>query len=141
MVEFFVPGEPVPQPRPRVFLAGGRARAVSAPKAHPVTAFKEAVALTARQACEHGPLRGPLWLYVLFLMPRPKSKCWKRRSQPREWHHCKPDLDNLVKALLDGCNMICWHDDAQVCFMEVAKRIAAGHEQAGVAVKVVEAEE
>ncbi len=33
-----------------------------------------------------------------------------------------PDLDNAVKAVLDGCNKIVWKDDRLVCSMSVEKR-------------------
>jgi Holliday junction resolvase RusA-like endonuclease len=25
------------------------------------------------------------------------------------------DIDNMLKAVLDGCNKVAWHDDTQVC--------------------------
>ncbi|WP_253896077.1 RusA family crossover junction endodeoxyribonuclease [Solibacillus sp. R5-41] len=33
----------------------------------------------------------------------------------------KPDLDNLVKGIKDGCTKIIWHDDAQIVEMVVRK--------------------
>jgi crossover junction endodeoxyribonuclease RusA len=31
------------------------------------------------------------------------------------------DIDNLSKAILDGCNNIVWKDDTQVCYLRIRK--------------------
>jgi Holliday junction resolvase RusA-like endonuclease len=36
----------------------------------------------------------------------------------------KPDPDNIAKAVLDACNGVVWHDDAQVVGLTVRKRFA-----------------
>jgi Holliday junction resolvase RusA-like endonuclease len=33
----------------------------------------------------------------------------------------KPDLDNLIKGIKDGCNKIIWHDDSQIVDMTMRK--------------------
>ena len=33
----------------------------------------------------------------------------------------KPDLDNLIKRIKDGCNKIIWHVDSQIVEMNVRK--------------------
>ena len=33
----------------------------------------------------------------------------------------KPDIDNIQKAVLDGCNKVVWKDDALICKIEVEK--------------------
>jgi Holliday junction resolvase RusA-like endonuclease len=48
-VTFTVPGDPVPQPRPRVSTAGGFARAY-VPKGHAIHGYRQAVAIAARAA-------------------------------------------------------------------------------------------
>ncbi len=132
MIAFFVPGPPVPQPRPRVYANGG---VLSNPPR--VKAFKDAVTLVARNACAGEPLPDPVWLYLLFLMPRPK----RLKGEDREWHWCTPDLDNLVKSTKDAMTAAgVWVDDAQVCHCEASKRYAAKGEKPGVHVKVVPAE-
>ena len=34
----------------------------------------------------------------------------------------RPDLDNYVKAILDGANEILWHDDSQIVDLLLYKR-------------------
>lgn len=36
-------------------------------------------------------------------------------------HTRKPDLDNLIKYILDCGNKILWHDDAEICKITAAK--------------------
>jgi len=48
-ITFSVPGEPVPQPRPRVSTRGGFARAY-VPAKHPVHAYRHSLAAAARDA-------------------------------------------------------------------------------------------
>ncbi|WP_445477389.1 RusA family crossover junction endodeoxyribonuclease [Lysinibacillus irui] len=33
----------------------------------------------------------------------------------------KPDLDNLIKGIKDGCNKVIWHDDPQIVEMNVRR--------------------
>lgn len=123
---------PVPQPRPRAFSAGPfRSRIVSAPHKHPVHRFKRAIAAEIERLAM-SPVDGPLGLSLLFRMPRPKNKIWKRRPMPRESHSVKPDLDNLAKSVMDAANGLLWYDDSQVMRLEVAKWLAAGDESPGV---------
>lgn len=37
----------------------------------------------------------------------------------------KPDVDNVVKAVFDGCNGVVWRDDVQVVDLRICKRYAA----------------
>lgn len=133
-VQFRVPGVPIPQPRPRVF--GGVA--VSAPKGHPVIAYKEAVNVAAWIAWnQRPPLTGPVAVELLFLMPRPSALRWKTKPMPRLPHTAKPDADNLAKAVLDALALL-WVDDNQVFRLNASKWIAAGGEEPGTIVRVME---
>jgi Holliday junction resolvase RusA-like endonuclease len=39
-----------------------------------------------------------------------------------------PDIDNLIKAILDGLNGIAWQDDTQVVKI-IAERLVAGNKE------------
>lgn len=129
---FIVPGEPIPQPRPRVGAGGKRGTTARRPRAylptdHPIRAFKHAVAIFARR---HGVrlLTGAVECRIVFVLKRPKSQTRKRGPNPREWHAKRPDVDNLVKAVLDGLNGLAWLDDGQVAVLRSTKWVAAGGE-------------
>ena len=38
------------------------------------------------------------------------------------WHTSRPDLDNIIKAILDGLNGIVFHDDAAVAEIIASKK-------------------
>lgn len=125
MIQFFVPGTPKAQPRPRATMRGGRAGVYDPGSAGEwKLAIRQALSLALldseegremmRAAKEH---RDPLRLAVSFSMPRPQKHLRKgglRDDAPRHWHTQKPDGDNLLKAVLDAINDSGhWADDSQ----------------------------
>lgn len=71
----------------------------------------------------HAPISGPVKISVTFWIQRPKSHFRKfglKASAPDQ-HVQKPDVDNLIKAVLDGMNGIAWADDTQVVQVEARK--------------------
>lgn len=116
---FTVPGDPVPQPRPRVSTRGGFARAY-VPAKHPVHAYRDAVAAAARAAGAgvHGE---PVSVVIDFVWERPKSHLRKSGVKPNAPVLPRPDLDNTTKAVLDSLNGVAWEDDSQVQRLVVEK--------------------
>ena len=116
---FTVPGEPVPQPRPRVSTRGGFARAY-VPATHPVHAYRDAIAAAARAAGAgvHGE---PVSVVIDFVWERPKSHLRKSGVKPDAPVLPRPDLDNTTKAVLDSLNGVAWEDDSQVQRLVVEK--------------------
>ncbi len=116
---FTVPGEPVPQPRPRVSTRGGFARAY-VPAKHPVHAYRDAIAAAARVAGAgvHGE---PVSVVIDFVWERPKSHMRKSGVKPDAPVLPRPDLDNTTKAVLDSLNGVAWEDDSQVQRLVVEK--------------------
>lgn len=116
---FTVPGEPVPQPRPRVSTRGGFARAY-VPAQHPVHAYRDAIAAAARAAGAgvHGE---PVSVVIDFVWERPKSHMRKSGVKPDAPVLPRPDLDNTTKAVLDSLNGVAWEDDSQVQRLVVEK--------------------
>lgn len=127
-LSFRVDSLPVAQPRPRIVQPHrhARAMAVSAPKSHPVYAFRQAVTLAAQQAYDGDPMHMPLFLKIDFFFPRPSNKRWKKQAMPREWKTTRPDLDNLIKGVKDALSGVLWTDDSQVVDLRVGKFIVAG---------------
>ena len=65
---------------------------------------------------------GPLEVEMVFAfaMPKSTSKRMRERLVGRE-RPKKPDIDNLVKTVLDGCNGVVYRDDAQICRISARK--------------------
>lgn len=104
LIEIYINGVPKGQPRPRSFIMGGKARVYN-----PSTAegWKNAIAAAFQMFIPEKPYEGPLSVSIWFRMPRPKSHYRTGKfsnllkdSAP-EFHLQKPDLDNMVKAVLD----------------------------------------
>lgn len=101
MINFFVDGLPVPQGSMKVI--NGR---VIHNKGSELAAWRSAVALTARQKGAR-PSPDPIKIEMRFYMPRPKTV---KRPEPS----VAPDLDKLIRAVLDGLTAIAYIDDGQV---------------------------
>lgn len=139
MIQFFVQGEPKPQPRPRAFARkmGDKfvARVFDAGTAE---GWKAQIAVAAKPFLPAEPLDGPIALRVTFNLPRPKAHLKKDGSVKDGaplWHTSRPDLDNYVKAVCDALTQIgMWRDDNQVADMSLRKQYGP---QAGAFVEVV----
>lgn len=121
---FRVPGEPIPQPRPRFCSIGGLPRAY-VPAGHPVHAYREAVRLAALAAGVK-MATGPVEVSVLFVFGRPPSHLAAdgslRRTAPL-WPVLRcGDADNLGKAIGDSLIGVAYRDDSQVDFGFLRRR-------------------
>ena len=82
------------------------------------------------------PLEGPVAVHATFTLPRPKSAVKARWAPDR-----KPDIDKLLRALLDACTAGgAWRDDAQVVTVAVSKVYAVDGNLPGVTFTVAPAE-
>lgn len=118
-ITFSVPGEPVPQPRPRVSTRGGFGRAYT-PTKHPVHAYRRAIAFEAAKA---GATPGTETVSVVIdaVFVRPKSHVTKKgvKASAPELPRC--DVDNVAKAVLDSLTGVAWMDDTQVRRLVIEK--------------------
>ena len=118
-IAFSVPGEPVPQPRPRVTTRGGFGRAY-VPHAHPVHAYRASLAAAARDAGAE-PHAEPVSVVIDLVFERPKSHMNKSGVKPSAPRLPRVDLDNVGKAILDSLNGVAWGDDRQVQRLVIEK--------------------
>ena len=121
MIQAFVPGIPQPQGSKNAYVRGNRAVLVEANKKLP--AWRQAVTEkleAANVSCQ--PLQGAVDAQIIFFMPRPKSVT---RLLPT----VKPDVDKLIRAILDcGTKAGIYNDDSQVIEI-VAHKLYADAEQ------------
>lgn len=125
-VTFSIPGEPVPQPRPRVSTRGGFARAY-VPKTHAVHAYRAAIVKACRAALASadsqewlGEPGCPLNVVIDAVFARPKSHMRKSGVKPDAPKLPRPDVDNLAKAVLDALQDVIG-DDTCVARLVVEK--------------------
>jgi Holliday junction resolvase RusA-like endonuclease len=117
-ITFSVPGDPVPQPRPRVSTRGGFARAY-VPAKHPVHAYRTSIAAAAHDA---GLINTgePISVIIDAVFQRPKSHMTKKGVKPTAPRLPRPDVDNLGKAVLDALQDVIG-DDTHVARLVVEK--------------------
>ncbi len=67
---------------------------------------------------------GPIGLHVAFTLRRPKST--RKRNPPSTTALAakRPDIDKLVRAVLDALQAVWYSDDSQVVDLSVSKRVA-----------------
>ena len=133
IITFEVPGQPRGKGRPRATVRGGHARMYTPAETE---AYESLVRMCAAQALSGRPIfEGPVEVMVQIVLARPKRLCRKADPIGRILCASKPDADNVVKAILDGCKVL-WRDDAQVAHMDVWKYYAARDEAPHVRVQV-----
>ena len=117
-ITFSVPGNPVPQPRPRVSTRGGFARAY-VPSKHPVHHYRTQLATAARDAGLTAT-GDPLDVVIDAVFERPKSHMRKSGVKPDAPKLPRPDVDNVAKAVLDALQDV-MGDDSMVARLVVEK--------------------
>ena len=123
VVTFTVPGVPQGKGRARIVKIRGSSRMATPQK---TVDYEGLIAYAALQAMAGEPLIEDAAACNIFIyMPVPASWSDKKRRLALEGEllpTTKPDIDNVVKAVLDGCNGIVWWDDVQVVDLRVRKR-------------------
>lgn len=143
---FEVQGIPIAQPRARAARMGNSIRMYT-PKSHPITNWKMVVGLSARRAKDG--LKSVFACGIDILDPQkpskefvvnpshkifvtagfyfPHLKATKAKDKCARYKNSKPDVDNLIKGLLDALNDSgVWSDDNQVCSITAYKAYVNG---------------
>lgn len=132
-----IPGQPVPQPRPRVSTRGGFGRAYT-PKGHAIHAYRQAITLMAGQQRN---VTGAVELEVEAVFARPPSHWRKHDLRPDAPPWPRADGDNLLKGIADAItDSGLWTDDDAVVFWSIRKRWAARNESARTLIRIREAD-
>jgi len=94
-----IPGPPIGKGRPRATMRGGAVRTYTPKKTAHWEAFAASILMDHWRS---SPLSCPTSASILALFPRPQRMIWKTKPMEREPYCQKPDLDNVVKAILDA---------------------------------------
>ena len=106
-VHFEVLGLPVAQGSMRAFVVKGRPVITSASKN--LNQWRQLVALRANDIAA-APFEGPVVIELNFRVPKPKSAPKKKRIFATK----RPDLDKLIRSVLDALTHVLYRDDSQV---------------------------
>ena len=132
-VSFTIPGDPIPKARARAAIRRGRITHYTPDQTE---RYELAVAAAAKQAMGRCvPISGPVSLSVRITCAIPAS--WSKKRQEAAIGSPKvsrPDIDNYIKSIMDGCNGVLWTDDSQVT--ELCRCIKVYGEKPGVLVEV-----
>jgi Holliday junction resolvase RusA-like endonuclease len=119
VIRITVTGQPIPQGSLKAIPGGRVTRLVhSDAKLKP---WRGKIAAACRQIdpVERFTSGEPVAVRVVFFLDRPKSVSPTKRP----WPMAKPDLDKLLRGVLDGITEGgLWTDDAQVCHLAAEKR-------------------
>lgn len=121
-LSFTIPGPPRGKGRPKFARRG---KFVSVYTDDKTASYENLAKLAAERALAgRGPTAAPVCVKVVAFVAIPKSGSKAARAamlaneaRPSK----KPDLDNIVKAVLDGINGVVFVDDAQVVELSAAK--------------------
>lgn len=135
LLEFTIPGEPRGKGRPRAARTKGGVRLYTDAK----TESYEALAATSAHQALAGrdPFTEPLNVQVTVRLTPPSSTPKKVRAAIMAGEApClgRFDLDNIVKAVLDGCNKVAFRDDRQIVGIYALK---VASEAPGVDVRII----
>jgi Holliday junction resolvase RusA-like endonuclease len=123
MIAFTVPGQPQGKGRPRIVKIGQFSRLASPKETvayEGLIAHAAYVAMGANNALVDGPVR----VRMTIACSVPASWSQKKQRMALEGSvrpTTKPDVDNVVKAVFDGCNGVVWRDDVQVVELNLTK--------------------
>ena len=129
---FFIPGRPIGKGRPR-FVRAGDSVLTYTPKT--TRTYEDMVAMIFRSK-KKDMFKGYISISVTAYFPIPKSASKALKSKMLSGELLpdkKPDLDNIIKTVLDGLNGVAFLDDKAVIKIAGSKRYST---EPGVAVMI-----
>ena len=117
--KFIIKGDPIPQKRHRM----GRGFSYD-----PSSKDKKITRIQLKSQQKKKFIHtGSVNMFITFFMKRPKSDYrsgkfskYLKKDSPI-YHTKKPDIDNLLKYIMDCCNGIIYKDDSQIHYVNASK--------------------
>ena len=142
MIELFVHGTPRTSGSKKGFPNPKTGGVIIVPAGKYQKGWQDRVAWAAMQAGFNGKmlLEGPLTVELVFSYKRnPKDFRVDGKTLLKDKNKEKitrPDLDKLVRAVLDPLTKLVWHDDAQIVLIVALKQYAEQGEPEGVHISI-----
>jgi Holliday junction resolvase RusA-like endonuclease len=131
--EFFVSGTPEQQGSTRAFVRGGRAYITTTNKN--LHSWRDLIRVVAQEYAGTVHTQA-ISITATFFMPKPKSAPKKKIRMTK-----RPDLDKLIRSVLDALTGTLYKDDSQVDVLCVEKRYADGTDPIGVRLHLIAEDE
>ena len=142
-VSFFAEGGPAPKGSTKSFRNARTVAMVTMGDCARTKPWQKVVATFAMQAAVQ-KASGPVRLELDFFFSRPRYHYGRGKNEETVkerapvYHGSKPDLDKLIRSVLDALTGIAYADDSQVVEVRAGKRYCASPSQPeGVAVVIV----
>lgn len=128
-LDLFVPGRPVPQGSKTAFVSKSTGRPIVVDKDVRLPQWRMKVTTYAMDMLGiTPPLEGPVGIRIIFTLDRPKShfgtgkNATKVKPSAPPFPATMPDIDKLIRAILDGLtDARVWLDDGQVVWCQATK--------------------
>ena len=133
MVYFFVPGKVQGKARPRFSSKSGTVYTPGKTKSYE-RQIKEAYEVQ-EGLCREG--RVMVVIEAVFPIPKSWTRAKKAAAMAGKIPPGKPDIDNILKVVLDGLNDVAYEDDKQVILTQCKKVYADTTRPAGLYVHVI----
>lgn len=133
MVYFFVPGKVQGKARPRFSSRSGTVYTPGKTKSYE-RQIAEAYE-TQEGLCRGG--RVMVVIEAVFPIPKSWTRAKKAEAMAGKLAPGKPDIDNILKVVLDGLNDVAYEDDKQVVLTQCKKVYADTTRPAGLYVRVI----
>lgn len=133
MVYFFVPGKVQGKARPRFSSRSGTVYTPGKTKSYE-RQIKEAYEVQ-KGLCREG--RVMVVIEAVFPIPKSWTRVKKAEAMAGKIPPGKPDIDNILKVVLDGLNDVAYEDDKQVVLTQCKKVYADTTRPAGLYVHVI----
>lgn len=114
IIKVSIPGQPVAKSRPRFSFKSKRAYTPKKTKDYEEL-IKEHV-----KPLVQGKISGAIEAKFIVVFQRPKYMMTKKYQDTLILHTKRPDLDNVIKAIMDALNSIL-DDDSQICKISAEK--------------------
>ena len=127
-----VMGEPVPQGSVRAFVTKS-GRPIITHSNKNTKEWRQRIATEGQaKRPDHWNMDEAILLNIDFLMPRPKSLPKKVLEDVK-----RPDLDKLIRAVMDALTGIYYQDDSQVIHIFASKKYTGKNDAPGVTITII----
>jgi Holliday junction resolvase RusA-like endonuclease len=129
-------GKPIPQPRPKICALNAKSkwfkkpwlRDIAKESKQDLKSLLRYGLISSNKSIPFMPKECPVEINLKFYLPRPnnhfrannRTQCIVKLRYQHEWPS-KPDIDNLVKYVLDASNAVLYVDDKQVVKLTAIK--------------------